>query len=427
MIVNVIEIFTEYLSVIFCVHRIAKKKITLDKYVWMFFLLDLFSILLAHKYREEHGWLMMVTYINFFVYVKMRINKKWAEALKVFCIMLIMIPSLQMIIYFSIKFILDLFSMEQAKGIFVNCIICILIKGWKKNHLFHVVRKLIKPSGVTVAFAFCSILTYFLYLYKKSEYVYNSVTVQTLAGVIGVGVITSLWVNSENEKKNKARELQLYELYNKTFEEAITAIRARQHEFDNHINAIKCLQFTIDNQKDLAKAQNEYCDKVLNQNSLNKLLKLQTEPIITGFLYSKFMNAKEQGINVIHEVHSIKFQNIIEINELIEILGILFDNAIEALKNENIIDRTLLVKMIQEDKEKISIEVSNKSRKYANNEIEKFCIYGYSTKGEKRGVGLSRVKDIVKKYKADFYIGNVNYNGDNYLCFKIYFRIDKRN
>ncbi len=422
MIVNVVEIFTEYLSVILCEHKIAKKKIALDRYFWMFFLLDLFSILLAHEYREEHGWLMMLVYVNFFVYVKMRLCKKWADAVKVFGGMLILIPSMQIVIYFGIKFLLTPLCIEQIKGIIVNCVICIVIKKWKKNHLLVAMKRVDKSSSTIIIFVFCIILLYFLFLYKQSEYVYNSVTVQTLAGVIGAGIITLLWINAEREKKNKAKELQLYKVYNKTFEEAIIAIRNRQHEFDNHINALKCIQFALDEPEEIIKKQNEYYDKILKDNSFNKILKLHTEPILAGFLYSKFLNAKELGINVMHEIHPIKFQDFVEVSEMVEIIGILLDNAIEAMKEIQDIEKVIIVKILQIEKGTALIEIANKSRRYLNNEIEKFCTAGYSTKGADRGYGLPRIKEITKRSKADFYIENVTYNGDSYLSFKIMFR-----
>lgn len=425
MIVNVIEIFTEYLSVIFCVHRIAKKKITLDKYVWMFFLLDLFSILLAHKYREEHGWLMMVTYINFFVYVKMRINKGWIDALKVWGIMLIIIPSMQIVLYYCIKFIFYLFNILQSNGVMgieVNCLMIVLLYWGRQEHILYFAKGIIKSSGIIVILIFGLLSTYLLINYRKSNLLNEQLSFQSFVGIVGIGTIFILWINAENEKKNKAKELKLYELYNKTFEEAITAIRMRQHEFDNHINAIKCLQYTIDDPNDLLNAQNEYCEKILSENSFNRLLKLHTEPIITGFLYSKLLNAKKQGIIVLHEVQEIEIKNRIDVSTLVEIVGIFIDNAIEALLSEKNDNRMLIVKILQLDSEKICIEVANSSRQYLNSEIERFCVYGYSTKGENRGIGLSRVKEISKRIKGDFLIENIKYDGINYLSFKIIFR-----
>lgn len=422
MIVNVIEIFIEYMSVIICLHKAAKKKMVIDQYILLFFVLSVLSVFLAHIYREEYWWLMLITYTNLLIYTKLRLCPKWIQALKVFGIMIITIPSLELVVYFSTKFIFEQLLSKFQYGILINCLVCLIVILWKEKYFFIIAKKIKKSSGIFLVIIFFAFFGYLLYEYKLFEFLYEPFIIQAVIGVIVVGIFSVLWLNTENEKKSKARELQLYKLYNKTFEDAITTIRARQHEFDNHINAIKCLQLTIDDSKELAKAQLEYCDKVLNENSFNKLLKIHTEPILTGFLYSKFMNAKEQGIYIVHEIHAIDFNNRIEINEIIEILGILIDNAVEALRDTQ--EKGLIVKLLSEDKRTISIEVANRSRKYLNTEIEKFCIHGYSSKGVDRGIGLTRVKEIVKKYKANFYIQNMNYNGDNYLSFKILFVLD---
>lgn len=423
MIVNVVEIFTEYLSIILCMHKIAKKKVVLDRYFWMFFLLDLSSILLAHKYREEHGWLMILVYVNFFVYAKMRLCKKWSETVKVFGIMLILIPSMQLVMYYFMKLIARTTNISYNNmliGLEGNSLICILLILCKKEYILIVVKGIVKSKSIIVLFIFCVFFSYLLFIYKKLEFVQDVIVLQIITSIIGMGIISILWINAENEKKITARELQLYELYNKTFEEAIIAIKARQHEFDNHINAIKCMQLTINNHQELIKVQNDYCDKILLENSMNKILKLHTEPILMGLLYSKLIYAQEQGINVIHEIHSIDLKKRINLNLIVEILGILLDNAIETLIDKKD-EKILIVKILKEKQKGFSIEVANVSRKYKNTEIEKFCICGYSTKGEGRGLGLARVKEIVKKTKADFVIENVSYNSKNFLSFKIKF------
>lgn len=424
MIVNVIEIFTEYLSVILYVHKIAKKKLIFDRYIVMFFILDLISVLVTHKYREECGWFMWLVYANFFAYIKLRLNEKWTDALKVFGIMFILIPSMQLLIYYFIKWLIYIFEIEQNNnviGIEANCLICVLMLWEKKQYISNFVRRVIKSSGMIVILIIGIFFTYLLYVYKKSVLVQHIMTSQILMGIIGVETVLILWINAENEKESKAKELQLYELYNKTFEEAIVAIRTRQHEFDNHINAIKCLRLTSDNPYELARTQEEYCDKIMQENSFNRILKMHMEPILAGFLYSKFTNAKEQGIRVVHDVHAIEVKNRVDISSLVEVIGVLLDNATEALLNEKDVEKVLVVKILQEDKTSFSIEVANRSRKFMNSEIEKFCECGYSTKGINRGMGLSRVKEIVRKNKADFFIGNICYDSENYLSFKIIF------
>lgn len=419
MIVSLLEIFTEYMSIVFCMHKAARKKIVLDKYIIFFYGINLISILVSYKYEHMYSWSRILVLINLFMYGKARLCDKWIEAGKVFGIMLITIPSLQLVLYFGTKFIYESLISEKASGILINCIICMMLFLWNPEKLNPIARVVKKYGKLLLFCIFFVFFAYLLYTYYRLEVLIPQLVIQSFSGIIGLGVLLGLWLNTENEKKHKEKEIQAYEIYNKTFEEAVTAIRARQHEFDNHINAIKCLQLTIDNPEELVKAQNEYCNQILNDNSFNRLLKLNANPILVGFLYSKFMSAKEQGIVVFHEIHSIKYKKIIEIYELIEVIGILLDNAVEALGETSEENKVLIVKLLQEDEKNFSIEVSNSSCKYLNCEIEKFCINGYSTKGEKRGFGLTRVKEIVKKYKADIFIENVDYNGENYLRFKI--------
>ncbi len=422
MIVNVIEIFTEYVSILLCMHKMAGKKMLIDRYVIIFSLLNVASVLTAYKYQEECRYLALIMYINLIVYAKIRLAEKWTKAIKIFGLMFILIPCLQLIVFYFVKVIFIFFNISQSRyvvGIVINSLICLIIAFWKRQYVSVLAEWLEKTKGMIIVFSYILIAGYLLFFYKKTDCSYEPMTLQSVLVIIVVGIISILWINAENEKRVKEKALQLYETYNRTFEEAISAIRVRQHEFDNHITAIKCLQYTIDNPKDLIKAQNEYCDMILRENSFNSLLKLHTEPILTGFLYFKFMNAREKGIDIFHIVHSIGFHNREEITELIEIIGILFDNAVEALLDSGYIEKKIIVKVLQEDGGKIIVEVANKSKKYLNSEMEKFCINGYSTKEKMRGVGLTRVKEIIKVHKADFSIENVNYNGDNFLSFKI--------
>ncbi|MCD8039203.1 MAG: GHKL domain-containing protein [Lachnospiraceae bacterium] len=223
-----------------------------------------------------------------------------------------------------------------------------------------------------------------------------------------------LWINSENEKRHKAEELRTYQLYTSTFEDAIAAIRMRQHEFDNHINAIRCMQYTIHDSEQLLEEQNKYCDKILQDNKYNKRLKLKTSPILIGYLYSKFTAASAHDIRVDYRIEDISIVHI-EINDLIEIIGILFDNAVEALERQS--DREIEVSLL-ETEGRLIVSVANRSEWKTNSEIEKFFDYGYSTKGEGHGIGLSRLDVLLKKYKAFLQVENISKNDVNYLCFK---------
>ena len=232
-----------------------------------------------------------------------------------------------------------------------------------------------------------------------------------------VALILIFWINSENDRKHKAEELRTYQLYTKTFEDAVVAIRLRQHEFDNHINAIKCMHYTIQDTEKLFDEQDKYCDRILQENKYNRLLKLNVSPVLIGYLYSRFMTASTQNVNIEYEIQDINIEHI-AIYDLIEIIGILFDNAVEALEEQS--DKEVEVKLLEINKAFI-ISVANISVWKTNSEIERFFEYGYSTKGKEHGIGLYRANTLLKKYKASIQVENTAKNGMNYLCFKVMF------
>lgn len=230
------------------------------------------------------------------------------------------------------------------------------------------------------------------------------------------------------EKQQKQEELKMYELYTKTFEDLITAIRIKQHEFNNHINAIKCLPYTAQNAKELIAEQNRYCDAVLEDTEIVKLLKLESSPVLCGFLYSKLIFAQSLDIYFIYEVDPINVERYVTIHHFIEMTGILFDNAVEALVKEKRIENNsgkIILRLSSYENTKLLLEVANISRIYTNEEIEEFFVTGKSSKGDNRGVGLSRVKLLIQKYKADLHVTNQQYHGENYLSFRIIFRLNR--
>ena len=87
---------------------------------------------------------------------------------------------------------------------------------------------------------------------------------------------------NEEEIRNQERELKLYQLYIQPLEELVKEIRVRQHEFDNHINAILNMHLTVDDYDQLVECQSAYIQDVYKRQRrmcLNSGLRLwRTEP-----------------------------------------------------------------------------------------------------------------------------------------------------
>ncbi|MBD5451622.1 MAG: GHKL domain-containing protein [Lachnospiraceae bacterium] len=413
MLVKVLEFITEYVGIILCIHKAAGKSI---KFSW-WSLLDFACWTMLVFIGADIRFGKLLPYVYLFIYTRIRVTDTWKHSIKPLCVMMCAIPILQLLLYGIIsETIPDIFS-AYLWGIIINTLIITFLVFWQEKHLLvliNIVTKFRKIIFIVLIFFLLKSLTSYHLEHKVIDSYYLG---QIVICFLIVTLILILWINSENEKRHKIEELRTYQLYTATFEDAIAAIRMKQHEFDNHINAIKCMQYTIHDTKRLIEEQNKYCEKILQDNKYNKLLKLKTSPILVGYLYSKFTAASAHNINIEYEIQDIVIEKI-AINDLIEIIGILFDNAVEAIEHQA--DREIDVKLIQNDNEFI-ISIANRSNRKINSEIEKFFEYGYSTKGDGHGIGLYRANALSKKYKAYIQVENVNKYDKNYLCFKVVF------
>ena len=81
----------------------------------------------------------------------------------------------------------------------------------------------------------------------------------------------------------------------RALEELVKEIRAKQHEFDNHLNAILNMHLTIDNYEELVAKQSEYITENAREDDSRKYLPLLkiSDKILAGFIYSKIVRAPE--------------------------------------------------------------------------------------------------------------------------------------
>ena len=415
MVVRTIEILLEFFAIILCIHRAAGKKLKFNRSIVILGCLDLVGMILI-SYGFLPNYIKLLVFITILLYTKTTIVKMWDKAIKVYGTMLIVIMTSQIILFYFIRLFAQELLETNYVGIIINFVICVLIFCWKKRYATFIVNLLNSTKGIIILILYIITLIRIIQLNDTNGSVDFELSIQFLIETLGLSVASILWLNAEARNEQKAKEISLYEMYNHAFKQTIETIRSRQHEYENHINAIMCLHYTIKNYDELVEQQAKYCNNIIRENEVNKLLKYELNPILVGFLYSKITSAKEKTIDVEYSIQQINIKAKIEVYELIELIGILFDNAVEALEYR---ERKIIKLNLKEWNNKLELEIANVSRVYTNNELEQFCCYGYSTKGDKRGIGLTRVKEITKKYNADFEIRNIEINNENYLSFRV--------
>ena len=199
-------------------------------------------------------------------------------------------------------------------------------------------------------------------------------------------ILFGLWDWGQNYaiQRKQEEELKIYKLYIKPLEELTKNIRMRQHEFDNHMNAILNMHVTMNNYDELVKAQSAYGKEIYEENSRCNIALLRiSDKILAGFLYSKIISAPAY----IHfDVQVLNQEILSQVSEhtLIEIMGTLVDNAIEACteeKNE--------IEMVLDDKgDKLVFRIRNQVNNLKMSDISHFFERGFTTKENKEGHGL---------------------------------------
>lgn len=222
------------------------------------------------------------------------------------------------------------------------------------------------------------------------------------------------WKISSDLIRDQEKELKMYRLYIQPLEELVKEIRARQHEFDNHINAILNMHLTVDNYEELVEKQSQYILEI-RRDSASKFLPLLriSDKVLAGFLYSKIVSSPE---NVDTDVEVRNWQVLSRTSEhsLVEIVGVLVDNAYEASMEEG--GRVKIFLDSQEDK--MVFEILNEYRRLPFEELERFFENGYTTKDSaagRRGVGLARVKSLIKKAEGEITVAQEIIEEKNYI------------
>ncbi len=232
-----------------------------------------------------------------------------------------------------------------------------------------------------------------------------------------------IWSRRRKKIEVLENELKTYQMYIKPLEELVKEIRARQHEFDNHMNAILNMHYTIDNYEGLVEAQSKYIQDMYREDSrqLIALLKI-SDKILAGFLYSKIRVAKSY-IKVDVEVKSLDIISSVSEHSLIEIIGTLVDNAFEACTQEfNQVRITL-----DSIGDRMVFEISNQSRGLTFDMVSRFFDKGYSTKelklsggfSNKHGVGLYNARNIAMRYGGDLTVSLDNEDDTQTIVFRV--------
>lgn len=414
----------EILSVVFCIHYLYGEKIKID--IMTAFIVTLEILLMNAIYLlnlKQMLTMMMYPIMVIYCGLKFGFNLKTIFVNNIIYMAILSGIQTTLMVLFSVM--LKLKTMEPLENLLINaimfCIVVIVLRKCRLEYLSKVLQSNEKVIMISLTvFIVSTVLFVINYKQNRSFEMFYYI-------VLGVSIILIIVAAIDIGKhKIKAKEmeaeLRLHKMYESSFRNMIDEIRARQHEFDNHINAILNLHRVYDTYEGLVKEQEKYGNGIKEENRYNKILS-KGNPVILCFLYSRFLEMDKKGIAFTYEISIGNLECGMPVHKLVEILGNLTKNAMEAVEKKG--KGEIHVKVVEEDNI-IEIEVANESEKLEKKKREEMFKKGYSEKGENRGYGLYNVGRICEEYGGAVGCNNEEREGKNWLVFRIVIRKNEK-
>lgn len=407
----------EMLALVVCLHSLNGEKLKIDVYNVGFVGIEMAFMQMIQEGIVSKG-MYFVIYLIYFIYAYLKFGDSVKRTVLKCLLVTLIIGALQILVYIPFSFFYYITPNESLIIMFINGAILLILFFTRNNKIFMSVVEIFAKRDwiLKTSLTLCVIvLVYFMYSLKKSEVIEIDIFVLISIFMTMFLIFIYRWQKSTYELNRREQELQITNLYNGVFEEMIKTMRKKQHDFKNQIDAIYSSHLKAESMEELIEIQKKYCDNVLYQNRFSKVLSCTKNSILAGFIYTKFVEAENNGIEIQYEI-SYRDSNEIVIYDLVDIVGILLDNAIEAVTSTEV-SKKIVFEL--SDAEGINLLVKNPVVNILNSEIQKFFERGYSTKEGERGIGLNKLMELQQKYKYDVYTHIENDNSMEWIVFNI--------
>lgn len=414
-----VALVAEILATILCIHCIYGRKVTFDVKTVGFVLSTLIILEIVNIYRLN-GVVSFTVCIFLFVYCISEFRSSVGEVVVSLFLYAVILTSMQFsCLFIANAIILNAVNIQNAvyiRNAVSNILLLIFLCALFPTGLLHRLQKSVcrKSKFVVVLLAFVSLIVVAMLIQGKAFY-----KVQMQYFVLVIPLIIMLlyailkWFTVQTNVEKMQDEIREAEKNTKEYENLLTKVRLRQHELKNHLAAIFSTHYTYKTYEKLVQAQEEYCKRILDENKYNSLL-LLGDKILVGYLHGKFQEAEDDGIEIDYKVAAKIDKVQVPTYYMIEMLGILFDNAMEALKNSH---KKVICFEVCELENGYELSVRNPFPYVPYDEITEWFKLDRSEKGSGRGIGLYHLKCLCDEWHSAIECRNVEIEQDNWIAF----------
>lgn len=400
----------EILAIIVCLHGLYDKPLHPSVRMAGLAAADAILFLLINGYGLSRSW-SLVGYLLIAVYIMLEFPCNLRGFLTGNMLYIVIVSILQLLAAILLLFIPA--DPPDAVALCLNNGIVVLLTVLLRRYLHKIYLTFLRWNLLTAAIAviYLAVLLRAILLHKdRMEISQDTILILVTFGIM-LGIALFYWQKEREKALQIEMDAKVHKIYDHSYLELIDAIRKRQHEFNNHLQAILCMHYTIHTYSELIQAQIDYCNSMVDNNKFYRLLRGEW-PVLSGFLYGKLQEADGKGIRIKYQYRVKKKNDRIPEFVFIEILGILLDNAIEAVEKIP----NPIIRLYIEDGEKLKITVANPAETLTSEELSKITKKGYSSKEGHSGLGLNKLEEYAGKYQFRKEISLAFYKKRNWLA-----------
>lgn len=414
----------EILSILYGLAAVSGRKLVYNISAIIFVIAEMFLMIGINDYDFPKP-LIAISYILIFLYCVIGYGVTVKEAILIEGITVIMLGILQLVAGFVLTTIFrnnDNNSLLWEIIAMCGCLLFIAIFGRKIpfDKLLKFLLRRNKLLGLLGGFAIV-VFGSQIFLIKQRGYLSGKDYIPIIYFILLIIVMVVEWQKAVVKAEKEKAQMEMNSLYFSAYEEMIKSIRERQHDFKNHLNALRGMIQTIDDDKELRSQQKQYMDNVLFSIEDTSILTLVENPPIAGFLSDKIHEAEKRNISVKYNCILRNSKLHVAEYKLVEMMGIIVDNAIEAvLLNDEF--QAININLSEYD-QILHFEVINSWNGAGGSNISNFFKYGYSSKGKDRGIGLEKLKNMLLEEGGEL-LASVNEEIEGHTAIKFGFNIE---
>lgn len=356
---------------------------------------------------------LFIPYVLLFVYCRLEFSSKIKETI-IYLIAAFMFLGILQLMTGSLSFFI---RNDDLCDLLVNVVnLMLIVVLVRKRILFKMLSYVRENSRMLFrTILFCGIIFLFILI---SYFFYGRFTLLEyfliLMFYILLVSVVFIWKREHDKLIYKTEELDTFNRFREHEKQLYQDIRKKQHEFKNQLNALYSTHYTCATYEELVDAQKNYASWITEKNQYNDLLLSCKPSVLAGFIYNQVELAKKAGFKVNYSVSVVNMEDKDREYDYICVFGVLFDNAVEALK-EYPDEQKKIEFILMFDGKETKLEMRNISDYIQSDSIKKWFKESFSTKDHNRGYGLSNVIYIKNKYHADIVVENINKQKQNWI------------